>query len=203
MDGCRTICMDLHFLDCIKDIIMKLRNTFSLLALATSAVFSTSALAQTANVDFQGRLLNVICTGIVAGDQGTVRLNNVLATELSNPGDTAGRTQFPVELTGCDPESANYQINFSNATVVNGRLPNLPGTGRAESVSLQLLDGTGTNILAFTPAPDTSRIPPSLDPGADIAGSGTLFYQVEYFRETPTLVPGEVRASALMTLTFL
>jgi len=180
---------------------MKLKHTLSLLALATCAAVSTSALAQTATVDFEGRILDTICSGIVAGDAGTVRLTGALVSELPGVGDTAKLTRFPVELTGCDPETANYQINFSSATAANGRLPNVAGVNRAQGVSLQLRSDNGS-ILQFTNAPDTSRIPPTLDPGEDIAGTGTVFYQVEYYREG-ALTAGDYRASATMTLTFL
>jgi len=180
---------------------MKLKHTLSLLALATCAAVSTSALAQQANVDFEGRILDTICTGIVAGDAGTVRLTGALVSELPNTGDTAKLTRFPVELTGCDPNTANYQINFSSTSQLNGRLPNASGNNPANGLSLQLRSDNGS-ILQFTSAPDTSRIPPGVDPGADIAGSGTVFYQVEYYNEGG-LSAGEYRASATMTLTFL
>jgi len=180
---------------------MKLKHSLSLLALATCAAVSTSALAQTANVDFEGRILDTICSGIIAGDAGTVRLTGALVSELPDIDSTAKLTRFPVELTGCDPQTANYQINFSSPTAVDGRLPNVPGVNRAQGVSLQLRSDNGS-VLQFTNAPDTSRIPPGLDPGANVSGRGTVFYQVEYYREG-ALTAGDYRASATMTLTFL
>jgi len=181
---------------------MKLKHALSLLALATCAAVSTSALAQTANVDFEGRILDTICTGIVAGDAGTVRLTGALVSEFPNVGDTAKLTRFPVELTGCDPATANYQINFSSPAAVNGRLTNTVSALHAQNLSLQLRSDNGS-ILQFTAAPDTSRIPPGLDPGANITGSGTVFYQVEYYRESGTLTAGRYERAATMTLTFL
>jgi len=181
---------------------MNVSRTLSLLALTTSAAFSGSALAQH-DVSFEGRLLDSICTGVVAGDAGTVTLTPVLASDLSTINAPANvTTEFPVALTGCDTATANYQVNFSHSSVVNGRLPNTSGTGQAEGVSL-LLVSTANEWVDFTPAVDTRRLPLSQDPGADISGSGVVNYRIRYFREDQPLVPGKVSATATMTLTFL
>jgi len=180
---------------------MKIKHALSLASLAVCAALSTSAMAQS-QVKFEGRVLDSICTGAVAGNGGTVTLTGVLTSALNGEGKVAGLTEFPVKLTGCDPAGANYQINFSHGSAnTAGRLPNVADAG---NVSLQLLS-RNDSVLRFTSAVDTSRLPLSVDPGVGLAAGqteGTATYKVQYYAEG-VATAGKVNASATMTLTFL
>jgi len=187
---------------------MKMKHTLSLLTLATCAALSTSAFAQT--VTFQGEITDSICTSVTTGTGNVVTLLPRASTDFPSVGSFQGETNFNVILSGCNPATATYRINFSNAAAdANGYLPNLTGTSAGYAFELRNGGGTG-RIEVTTSAVATSGPYDPDDAGVvGVGGGATLPYRVRYVRtDTDSsgnpVAPnnGTVIATATMTVQY-
>jgi len=179
---------------------MSIKHALSLASLAVCAALSTSAAAQTV-VNFEGFVVDEACT-IEAGVGNTVYLPVVPVSALSAANAATGRTEFPVKLTNCKQASGTYQVEFSDPSAVNDRLPN-QAVGGAQNVSLRILSSTN-DWLDVNPWPTLTPVPVAEDPGIPVTnGNGAGIYKVEYVADSNPVTPGKVEAKATLTTNFL
>lgn len=131
-----------------------------------------------------------ITTG--TGGVHTVTLPTVMASTLSDAGETAGRTPFTVQLANCSPDSGNVALYFepgTNTDMATGRLSN---TGTATGVQVGLLNGSMVPI-------ELNQSSASLQNSQTVSiasGSATLNYFAEYY------ATGAAGAGSVSTSTF-
>jgi len=189
---------------------MKLKHALSLTSLAVCAALSSAAFAQSASptapaksgsavVFFEGYVVDELCT-VEAGNGNYVTLPTVPKAKLAKLGDIAGEIDFEVKLKGCKPEEGTVQINFSDNTAENGRLPNTYTTG-AKNVSLEISSAIGKTLYVGKNV--AGKVDLGIDPGFEIKqGSGKGVYKVAYFAEGES-TSGRVQAGATMTVNYL
>jgi len=180
---------------------MKLKHTLSLASLAVCAALSTSAAAQTV-VNFEGFVVDEACT-ITAGANNLVTLPVVPLSALNAPNANTGHTEFTVTLKDCTKGAGNYQVEFSDPSAVNGRLPN-QAAGGAQDVSLVLIS-SANEWLTVDRWPTGTRVAAAIDPGitVDATGNGSGIYKVAYVADSASATAGKVEAKATMTTNFL
>jgi len=154
---------------------MKLKTTLSLLALASCAALSTSAMAQsTGTIELKGFISPVSCTPKLSGGsiQGnTLSLPDAVLTDLNANGAFTGQTEFKFEATGCTTVGVdNMWVHFSGTNVDgNGRIRPTTGT---QNVRFELLNGPGgAAIVAGGPVPGV--VAPGANQGTAAAFSGS------------------------------
>jgi len=181
---------------------MKIKHTFSLLALMTGSMLGHSAMAQApapgASIDFVGGIIGQICDITVNNGNTVVQLPQITANQLPSIGATAGRTPFQVRFDNCASSVSQVQINFSSpdAGDISGRI-----ASGVDGVSL-MLDGGGTQVRATQVASETLVVG---DHSATIApdGTGNIEYAVSYYREAGTMSTGAVNATVNLTVAYL
>ncbi|WP_370605687.1 fimbrial protein [Citrobacter braakii] len=171
------------------------------------SVFAVSAVQAAGNgtINFSGEVNSQTCNATVNGATGAtaavVTLPAVQANILAAAGNTAGRTQFNVAVTGCaitNPSGAgNVKAYFERGANVdgNGRLINT-ASGGASNVLLELVDGTSGVVLKVGDA--------SQNTGNFVAisgGSATLPYAVRYYA-TGAATAGAVASSVTYSLIY-
>jgi len=183
---------------------MKIKQVASLTALAVCAALSTSAMAQSV-VNFEGYVVDEACT-ITAGTGNLVTLPVVSLSSLATQGASAGLTAFPVKLENCKKngttQDGTYQVEFSDPSAVNDRLPNQAAGGAAD-VSLRLLSNEN-EWLDVARWPTGNTRPVAEDSGVVVTGgTGVGTYKVEYVADSNNVTAGKVEAKATMTTNFL
>lgn len=190
--------------------------------LATLIVLSTSVFTvnadSTGTVNFKGRVTASTCN-VNVDDQGsdaTVTLPTVPSTDLASAGQTAGRTQFVMTLTGCTqtlfpPANEDDEASLSEAFVSaffqagetvdsrTGRLKQMALSG-AENVSLQLRDGTNNNVI-FAGSQTQRNTNHFVDTTGKKGEEIRLPYLVEYYAESAA-TSGVVTSSVVYNLQY-
>jgi len=176
--------------------VMKLKTSLSLLALASCAAISTSALAQsTGTLDIKGFISPVSCTpnlsgGAISGN--TLSLPDAFIDDL-NTNTYAGETPFSFDWSGCTTSLGvnNAWVHFSGATIDgNGRIQPTSGS---QNIRFELLNGSGGSpIVAGGPVPG-GLMAPSAAQGTSAAfnppapattnRSASKTYAVRYYRQ--------------------
>ncbi|MFC3625496.1 fimbrial protein [Vogesella amnigena] len=152
---------------------------------------ASSAFASDGTINITGEVSAVTCT-INSGTKNiTVNLPKVPTTALPS-GQTAGRTQFQIALTGCTNSTgksarAYFEPGTGSGVSAVGRLLN---TGTATNVSLELLD---SNYALINPNDNIDK-PQSAQLVPLVSGAGTLTYYAQYY-SFGTVTPGSVNAS--------
>jgi major type 1 subunit fimbrin (pilin) len=170
--------------------------------LSIAAIAPPSAHAADGTINFNGKVVANSCSIAVAGGTaatalsgtatGTVTLKPVFTSVLSTVGtaDTADAAPFSLVYSGCDTNVATVQANFSagNSPTPNN---NLPSTGSATGVEVQLTNSTGTPINIATNAGSPVS--------ATLSGGGTtLNYKAQYY-PSAAVTAGLVTAKAIFT----
>jgi len=180
---------------------MNIKHVLSLTSLAVCAAMSTAAMAQS-QINFEGQVVTNSCTAQVQGSgTNTVVLNPVELNDLVN-NTTSDSTSFQVNLSGCKPETGNYQVSFHQAQAANGRLTNTSTDSyKAKNVSLQILSSVDKALVVHN-AVNYNRVPLADDPGiTTVAGSGQGTYKVRYYNEGAA-TSGEIKATAILTMNY-
>lgn len=156
------------------------------MALAASATFASDG-----TITIAGEVSAVTCTINNGTKDFTVTLPKVPTTALPS-GQTAGRTQFQIALTGCTNSTgksarAYFEPGTGSGVSAAGRLINI---GTATNVSLELLDSN----YAFINPNDNIDKPQSAQLVPLLSGAGTLTYYAQYY-SFGTVTPGTVAAS--------
>jgi len=170
---------------------MKLKNSLSLLALASCAAISTSALAQSSGtIDVKGNILPVTCSPTVNGGSGgayTVNLPDVHVGQFTGAGSTAGAVEIKFEWTGCTTGAiTNAWVHFGDGgSNVDGDGLIIPTAG-SNKMRFELLDGlTGPRVraggTAGTTGPGLNQGTAAGFTGADPSKVATKTYAVRYY----------------------
>lgn len=168
-------------------------------------VVSMANATSTGTITFNGEVTDTTCEVSVNGQgaDATVVLPTVPATELKTSGMTTGRTNFDLQLTNCtvgaDGAKTVAAYFQTGATVDNtsGRLKQTDTAG-AKNVSLQLRDGTNTNVI-FVGSSTQQNTNNFVDISS--ATSVTMPYSVEYYAED-TASAGAVASSVVYNLQY-
>jgi len=184
---------------------MKLKTTLSLLALASCAALTTSALAQSSGtLNINGSISPVSCTPVLSG----ANLNGNTLTlpdahiDVLNTSQTAGDTAFTFDWAGC-----TTSLGVNNAWVHFGAGgSNIDGTGRivptagSQNIRFELTNGLGGTPIAAGGPVTTGLLNPTAAQGTSAAFSGaqtdtnraaSKTYAVRYYRQN-TLVAADI-----------
>lgn len=174
-------------------------------ALALAGIAS-QAYAFDGIINFDGKITNVTCTVVAAGGTniGTVTLPTVTQTALKNAGDTAGATQFSIQLSNCagNPSPTKAAAWFETGNDVNpaGRLVATVGGTVSDSLSIALYNMASPTPIAI--GQGSGSFGSSGNP-FDITGNGTtLNYQAKYYAEKAGVTAGAVVAKVNYTIQY-
>ena len=166
-----------------------------LLVLATSSVFAADG-----TITINGQVTDKTCT-VNAGTTKdfTVTLPTVSQSVLAVAGDTAGRTPFTINLTGCTAGSkvATYFEPGATVDFSTGRLNNASGT--ATNVQVQLLGSNNTAIPVLAAGAGGVQTNSQLVAVTD--GAANLNYYAQYYA-TDASTPGSVATSVKYTIIY-
>lgn len=154
-----------------------MRNIPASVSLATGALVACVAFAASANtglIRFEGRVTNATCMvdgGTVSpGASFTVELPPVSAAQLG-PGQTAGRTRFPMQLRDCQDVASTVRAFFEAGPNVDPSTATLRPSNNG-SVHFALFDQDGSQIPVGS----------ELQSGTAYAANDTMYYEVAYQR---------------------
>lgn len=109
----------------------------------------TSAASSNNTIKFQGEVAEQTCMVDINGTANTpvVLLPTVSTSNLNRVNSVAGKTNFTINLTGCNIAIQDTKISsiFQGMNVTSGG--NLGNVGSAKNVSIQLIDGKGSPII--------------------------------------------------------
>lgn len=175
----------------------------SLLSTALVAVIAATAFAPTAQAASSG---TISFTGKVLADTCVIKINNsasnvvalptvMAATFGSAAGNVAGATNFTVDLSNCDTNTASANMAFTAGTSIDSTTGNLKNaTAGGSNVQIQLLNGTAainTSTQANAPV-----IPVS-------GGAGSASLTAQYISTATATTAGLVTSSVGFTLTYM
>lgn len=177
---------------------MKSRLLSALIAAGT-AMAAQFAAAADGTITFSGNITAQTCTisGNGGGKDFTVILPTVSASTLQTAGQTAGRTPFNIQLTGCTPSSGNVHTFFEAGPTTDpatGRL--IVAAGGATNVQIGLQNGDMTDIRAGFA--DTAQNSKSV---GIASGSATLPYFAQYVA-TGAATAGAANSSVMYTIAY-
>lgn len=172
---------------------------FATLIVAGLAAASNSAFAEDGTITFTGNITSQTCTingNGTSQNNFTVSLPPVNASVLATDGQTAGRTPFSINLTGCTGEGQVYTY-FQPGDTTDLQSGNLKVTGGAQNVQVSLLNSDFSKIKTGADAATQNSKPVAIT-----AGGATLSYFAEYVAMGEAK-PGAVNSSVLYTLAYL
>ncbi|WP_277185086.1 fimbrial protein [Caballeronia sp. BR00000012568055] len=154
----------------------------SLIAASMALAGVTAHAAPTSNggvLTINGQLVANTCdvSGEGQGNNFTVTLPTLAASELSAAGSTAGSTGFTIALTNCVPNTGNVHTfwEYGANTLSDGALKN---NGTATAVEVQLSDYNGAGQLLDLSKADGAQGAHSV---ALASGAANLKYAAQYF----------------------
>ena len=177
---------------------MKRISLALLTVLATSSVFAADG-----TITINGLVTDKTCT-VNAGTTKdfTVTLPTVSQSVLAAKGNTAGRTPFTINLTGCTASSkvATYFEPGATVDFTTGHLNNATGTGTATNVQVQLLGSNNAVIPVLAAGAGGVQTNSQL---VDVSGAGSadLNYYAQYYA-TDASTPGSVATSVKYTIIY-
>ncbi|VVP52034.1 fimbrial protein [Pseudomonas fluorescens] len=176
------------------------KTVISSLVLGVLIASAQLAMAADGTITINGQVTANTCTIDGNGSSQkdfTVTLPAVSASALGSAGQTAGRTPFSINLSGCTPTSGNVHTYFEAGPTTDsstGRLV-LVGGG-ASNVQIGLMNNDLTDIKAgFADALQNSK------PVSVVSGSATLSYYAQYFA-TGAATPGAANSSVMYTISY-
>lgn len=165
----------------------------------TSAGFVSVSQAATVSggtINFEGQVVDAACSVATTSGNQTVSLDQVQATKLATPGQTANQQQsFNIVLEDCNSTvSANAGVTFNGQadSTTTTALANTAGAGAATNVALQLYGPDGQE----------------LDLGSDSAtvtltdGENTIPLSVDYIATGAAATAGNVAATATFNINY-
>lgn len=174
----------------------KILLAIPLLVLATSSAFAADG-----TITINGQVTAKTCTiNTVKGKDFTVTLPTVSQSVLAAAGDTAGRTPFTINLTGCTAASkvATYFEPGATVDFNTGRLNNASGT--ATNVQVQLL-GSSNEVIPVLAAGAGGVQANSQLVTVSSTGAADLNYYAQYYA-TGASTPGNVATSVKYTIIY-
>lgn len=135
----------------------------------------------------------VLGTCKVAVDPTVVTLPTVYASAFPGTGTTTGQTPFNVQLTCSGKANLAITLAASNPQAgATGVIAPTSGSGYAQNIGVQLLDGSG-NPVSF----DTA-----ISAGQTTNGAFNVPFYARYYQTAPGATAGRVTATATYTLTY-
>ena len=168
--------------------------------LATSAIILGSAAAHAADgtVTITGKITDRTCSIDAESKDLSVALPTVSVSSLTAAGQTAGRTPFTINLTGCsEGKVATYFEPGTSVDFNSGRLNNV--SGDAKNVQIQLLGDNNEFIPVLGKAVGTQLN--SQEVNVTAGGSAALNYYAEYYAQDKTTA-GDVKTSVKYTIIY-
>lgn len=172
--------------------------------LGTAIALTVSAMSLPVNaadgtITINGKLTQATCT--VKINNGTpdavITLPSLSTGALTTAGQTAGRTAFTVNLTGCTPATGSVRAYFEHGPTVDaatGRLNNTAASG-AQNVQVELRDNN-ENALYIG---NTSQ---RANPAASLTnGAADLIYSAYYYA-TGAAKAGELATSVTYSIDY-
>lgn len=180
---------------------MKKNIAISALVIAMSLSASMVAAASVGTVTFNGNINSNTCAVKINNGtaDATVTLPTVSSSVLAAAGQTAGATNFSMDLSGCSTgigAATAVRAYFESGANVNAANGNLKNNGTATNVEVQLLDNAGTVLKAG----DNSQ---RSNPGTALtAGAASLVYSAQYVA-TAAAGAGTVDTSVTYSIDYL
>ncbi|SAL16211.1 fimbrial protein [Caballeronia peredens] len=137
-------------------------------------------------------------SGNGGGNNFSVPLPPVWASQLAVAGSFAGGTGFDITLTNCNPDSGKVHTfwEYGANTLSNGNLKN---NGTATSVEVQLLDYNGTESLLDLSKADGAQG----SQGVTLtSGAARLQYSARYVSPKGSAGPGSVTTSVTYSIIY-
>lgn len=140
------------------------------------------------------RFIAPACTIVI--DPTVVTLPVVTASGFGAPGSVAGQTPFAVQLN-CPSAAAGANLAITLATSspvagATGVIANTAGSGYAQNVGVQVLDGNGNPVPFGT----------AISAGTATAGNFNVQLNARYYQTGATVTAGQVKATATYTITY-
>jgi major type 1 subunit fimbrin (pilin) len=176
----------------------------TLLSTALVAVMAITAFAPTAQAANSG---TINFTGKVLADTCVIKINNSASNVVALPtvmtaafgsaaGIAAGATNFTVDLTGCDTNTASANMAFTAGPSIDTTTGNLKNaTSGGSNVQIQLLNSSSAPINASTQA--------NAPVIAISSGAGSTSLTAQYISTATATTAGLVTSSVGFTLTYL
>jgi major type 1 subunit fimbrin (pilin) len=179
---------------------MNLKATLS--ALLFAGLAAPSAFAETGTITFTGDITNITCSvnggTPTGGENFTVNIGSVNASDFAAVGDTSGKTGFRIYIgktgeTGC-PDGTKVWARFEPGSTVDPTSGELVTTGGATGVRIRLFDKNDNKIDVWSDAQDGIK--------ETVANNqAVLPYSASYVR-TADLTAGAANSSVLYTVRY-
>lgn len=172
-----------------------------ILAASALALGSVAAHAADGTVRINGMVTDQTCEVSAGSEDITVTLPTVGVGSLANPGATAGRTPFTINLENCKAgEVSAFFETGGNVDAASGRLNNVGNTiDDATNVQVQLLSDSSVVIPVLANAAQAA-----VTTKATVANDGeaaALNYYAEYYA-TGAATAGKVATSVQYTINY-
>jgi major type 1 subunit fimbrin (pilin) len=175
-----------------------------LIVAATAFVASAAhAAGPTSNggvLTINGELVANTCTvsGNGQGNNFTVTLPTLSASELSAAGSYAGSTGFNIALTNCTPATGNVRTfwEYGSNTLADG---NLKSNGTATNVEVQLVDyNNGQKTIDVSKADGAQNSQTVAISG----GNASLQYAAQYYSPAGSATAGNVTTNVTYSMSY-
>ncbi|HKT96681.1 MAG TPA: fimbrial protein [Paraburkholderia sp.] len=170
------------------------------MGLAASAAHAAGPVSNGGIVTINGELTSNTCdvSGNGQGNNFTVTLPTLTASELAAAGSIAGSTGFNIALTNCTPDTGNVHTfwEYGATTLSDGNLKN---NGVATNVEVQLVDyNSGMQVIDVS-KPDGTQNSQTV---AIAGGNANLQYAAQYISPTGSAGPGEVTTNVTYSMVY-
>lgn len=153
----------------------------------------TASVGPLSSLSFSGGNVTVLACSVNTDSQTlNITLPTISTNALPAATTTAGRTGFKINLTCQSGSNVSITINTANAGTGTGVIAPSTGTGQAQNIGVQLLDGS-FNPVTFNSAKSL---------GATPNGTLSIPYYAQYYRTGSPITSGQVTATATYTLTY-
>jgi major type 1 subunit fimbrin (pilin) len=176
----------------------------ALVAIMAAAGFAPTAQAVDGTINITGQVVGQTCKveNTAYGTQATksVTLPLVLAPVLGTAGNTANKTPFTLNITGCDSALSTVQTQFSGANIdaSTGNLK-LTGVGAATNVEIQLLNASNV-VMPLNAANATAQNSQVVSLSG---GAATMNYSAQYVAVGGAAGAGSANTSVEFTMNYL
>ncbi|SUP39624.1 fimbrial protein [Vibrio owensii] len=182
----------------------KFKTMMPLITAFGVSLVALNANASDGTINFIGKVTASTCDISIngSGADAIITLPTVSTNVLSAVGDTAGRTNFTMELTNCSPASGNVFSYFESGADVDaasGRLTNNLTADNSTGVDLQLLDSDAAPIKVGDSSQMTDSEQVAIDTGT---ASATLNYAVEYYA-TAAATAGDLASTVTYSISYM
>lgn len=153
----------------------------------------TASVGPLSSLTFSGGNVTVVACSVNTDSQTlNLTLPTVSTNALPSAPSTAGRLGFKINLSCQSGSNVSIMLSTANPGSAAGVIAPSTGTGQAQNIGVQLLDGN-LNAVTF----NTTK---SL--GATPNGTLSIPYYAQYYRTGTPITSGQVTATATYTLTY-